>query len=131
MLSRIYLCNVFNLILYLLNKFIYFVAIHAEIIQMYLFSLQCKFYCIYTLNGYFIHVFTYIIFTHELIYSSLCCTQMYRTDLLFCLPTKFIAQGHVMLCCDLPSPGEVRNEHSMSKVSFCTPVSCRWQAHIM
>ena len=45
-------------ILYLLDKFIYFVAIHAEIIQMYLFSLQCKFYCIYTLNGYFKHVFT-------------------------------------------------------------------------
>ena len=44
-------------ILYLLDKFIYFVAIHAEIIQMYLFSLQCKFYCIYTLNAYFIHVF--------------------------------------------------------------------------
>ena len=45
-------------ILYLLDKFIYFVAIHAEIIQMYLFSLQCKFDCIYTLNAYFIHVFT-------------------------------------------------------------------------
>ena len=54
-------------ILYLLDKFIYFVAIHAEIIQMYLFSLQCKFYCIYILNVYFIHVFTLIIFTHELI----------------------------------------------------------------
>ena len=37
---------------------IYFVTIHAEIIQMYLFSLQCKFYCIYALNAYFIHVFT-------------------------------------------------------------------------
>ena len=37
----------------------YFIfAIHAEIIQMYLFSLQRKFYCIYTLNTYFIHVFT-------------------------------------------------------------------------
>ena len=52
----IYSCNVF--ILYLLNKFIYFIAIHAEIIQMYLFSIKCKFYCIYTLNAYFIHVFT-------------------------------------------------------------------------
>ena len=50
---------------------------------------------------------------------------------LFCLPTKFIAQGHVMLCCGLPSPGEVRNEHSMFKVSFCTPLSCKQQAHIM
>ena len=49
----------------------------------------------------------------------------------FCLSTKFIAQGHVMLCCGLPSPGEVRNGHSMFKVSFCTPVSCRQQAHIM
>ena len=62
MLFKIYLCNVFipilYLYLYLLDKFIYFVAIHAEIIQMYLFSLQCKFYCIYTLNAYFIHVFT-------------------------------------------------------------------------
>ena len=29
-------------ILYLLDKFIYSVAIHAEIIQMYLFSLKCK-----------------------------------------------------------------------------------------
>ena len=54
-------------ILYLLDKFIYFVAIHTEIIQIYLFSLQCKFYCIYTLNAYFIHVFSQIIFTHELI----------------------------------------------------------------
>ena len=54
-------------ILYLLDKFICFVAIHAEIIQIYLFSLQCKFYCIYTLNAYFIHVFSQIIFTHELI----------------------------------------------------------------
>ena len=36
-------------ILYLLDKFIiYFGAIYAEIIQMYLFSIQCKFYCIYT-----------------------------------------------------------------------------------
>ena len=34
--------------MYLLNNFIYFVAIHAEIIQMYLFSIKCKFYCIYT-----------------------------------------------------------------------------------
>ena len=50
----IYTYTVF--ILYLLDKLIYFVAIHAEIIQMYLFSLQCKFYCIYTLNAYFIHV---------------------------------------------------------------------------
>ena len=40
-------------------------------------------------------------------------------------------KNFVMLCCGLPSPGEVRNEHSMSKVSFCTPVSCRWQANIM
>ena len=61
----IYSCAVF--ILYLLIKFIYFVAIHAEIIQMYLFSFQCKFYCIYTLNAYLIHVFSQIIFTHELI----------------------------------------------------------------
>ena len=61
----IYFYTVF--ILYLLDKFIYYVAIHAEIIQMYLFSLQCKFYCIYTLNAYFIHVFTLIIITHELI----------------------------------------------------------------
>ena len=45
-------------ILYLLDIFIYFVAIHSEIIQMYLFSLQCKFYCIYTPNAYFIHVFS-------------------------------------------------------------------------
>ena len=36
----------------------YFVAIHAEIIQMYLFSIKCKFYYIYTLNAYVIHVFT-------------------------------------------------------------------------
>ena len=71
MIFKIYLCNVFILILYfilyLLDKFIYFVAIHAEIIQMYLFSLQCKFYCIYTLNAYFIHVFSQIMFTHKLI----------------------------------------------------------------
>ena len=52
----IYSCTVF--ILYLLVKLIYFVAIHAEIRQMYLFSIKCKFYCIYTLNAYFIHVFT-------------------------------------------------------------------------
>ena len=45
-------------ILYLLDKFIYFVAIHVEILQMYLFSIKCKFYCIYTLIAYFIHVFT-------------------------------------------------------------------------
>ena len=43
--------------MYLLNKFIYFVVIHAEIIQMYLFSLHCKFYCIYTLNVYFIYMY--------------------------------------------------------------------------
>ena len=67
MLFKMNLCNVFNLILYLLGKCIYFVAIHVEVIQMYLFSIKCKFYCIYTLNAYFIHVFTYIIFTHELI----------------------------------------------------------------
>ena len=54
-------------ILYLLDKSIYFVAIHAEIIQMYLFSIQCNFYCIYILSTYFIHVFSQIIFTHELI----------------------------------------------------------------
>ena len=36
----IYSCIIF--ILYLLDKFIYFVVIHADIIQMYLFSLQCK-----------------------------------------------------------------------------------------
>ena len=61
MLFKIYLQCIYSytvFILYLLDKFIYFVAIHAEIIQMYLFSLQCKFYCIYTLNGYFKHVFT-------------------------------------------------------------------------
>ena len=40
-------------ILYLLIKFNYFIAIHAEIIQMYLFSIKCKFYCIYALNAYF------------------------------------------------------------------------------
>ena len=61
----IYSCTVF--ILYLLIKFIYSKAIHAETIQMYLFSIKCKFYCIYTLNGYFIPVFIQIIFTHELI----------------------------------------------------------------
>ena len=53
--------------MYLLNKFIYFVAILTEIIQMYLFPIKCKFYCIYTLNAYFIHVFTLIIYTHELV----------------------------------------------------------------
>ena len=53
--------------MYLLNKFIYFIAIYAEIIQMYLFSIKCKVYCIYTLEAYFIHVFPLIIFTHELI----------------------------------------------------------------
>ena len=65
----IYQVNVFILLKFMLKSYkcIYFVEIHAEIIQMYLFSLQCKFYCIYTLNAYFIHVFTYIIFTHELI----------------------------------------------------------------
>ena len=50
----IYSCTVF--ILYLLTKFIYFVAIHAEIIQKYLFS-------IFNINFIvFIHVFS-----HELI----------------------------------------------------------------
>ena len=58
MLFQIYLCNVFILMLYLLDIFIHFVAIHAEIIQMYLFSIKCKFYCIYTQNVYYIHVFT-------------------------------------------------------------------------
>ena len=47
----IYSCTVF--ILYLLIKFIYSDAIHAEIIQMYLFSIQCKFYCIYTTDCLF------------------------------------------------------------------------------
>ena len=37
------LCNVFNLILYLLGKCIYFVAIHVEVIQMYLFSINVNF----------------------------------------------------------------------------------------
>ena len=50
------------LFLYCINNVfieqIYFIAIHAEIIQMYLFSIKCKFYCIYTLKAYFIHVFT-------------------------------------------------------------------------
>ena len=64
-MQYIYSCIIF--ILYLLTKFIYFVAIHAEIIQLYLFSIECKFYYIYTLNAYFIHVFIQIIFTHELI----------------------------------------------------------------
>ena len=45
-------------IIYLLETIIYFVAIHAEILQMYLFSIKCKFYCIYTQIAYFIHVFT-------------------------------------------------------------------------
>ena len=44
--------------IYWTNVFIYLDAIYAEVIQMYLFSLQCKFYCTYTLNAYFIHVFT-------------------------------------------------------------------------
>ena len=48
-------------ILYLLIKFIYFVAIHAEIIQMYLFSILNVNFIV------FIHVFSQIIFTHELI----------------------------------------------------------------
>ena len=34
----IYSCTIF--ILYLLDKFVYFIAIHAEIIQMYLFSIS-------------------------------------------------------------------------------------------
>ena len=34
---------------------------------MYLFSIKCEFYCIYTLNAYFIPVFTLILYTHELI----------------------------------------------------------------
>ena len=55
----IYSCTVF--ILYLLIKFIYFVAIHAEIIQMYLFSILNVNFIV------FIHVFSQIIFTHELI----------------------------------------------------------------
>ena len=42
--------------IYWTNLFI-LLQIHAEIIQMHLFSLQGKFYCIYTLNAYFIHVF--------------------------------------------------------------------------
>ena len=67
MLFKMNLYNVFILILYLLDKCIHFLAIHVEIIQMYLFSIKCKFYCIYTLNAYSIHVFTYIIVTHELI----------------------------------------------------------------
>ena len=50
-----------------LNRVIYFIEISVEIIQMYLFSIKCKFYCIYTLNAYFIHVFSQIIFTHELL----------------------------------------------------------------
>ena len=48
-------------------KCIYFFEIQVEVIQMYLFCIKCKFYCIYSLDAYFIHVFTYIIFTHELI----------------------------------------------------------------
>ena len=44
--------------MYLLDTFVYFVAILAEILQMYLFSIKCKFYCIYTPIAYFIHVFT-------------------------------------------------------------------------
>ena len=62
MLFKMIFMQCINLILYLSciywTKFIYFVAIHAEIIQMYLFSIKCKFYCIYTLSAYFIHVFT-------------------------------------------------------------------------
>ena len=80
-------------ILYLLDKFIYFVAIHAEILQMHLFSIKCKFYCIPTLNA---HVFTYIIFTHELIQSSLYCTQVLRTDLYFVYQQNLLPKG--MLC---------------------------------
>ena len=45
-------------IMYLVNKCICFVVIHAKIIQMYLFSIKCEFYCIYTLDAFFIHVFT-------------------------------------------------------------------------
>ena len=52
----IYSCTVF--ILYLLDGVIYFIEINVEIIQMYLFSIKCKFYCIYTLNTYSIHVFS-------------------------------------------------------------------------
>ena len=48
--------NVFIGHIYL--SFIYFVEIHAEILQMYLFSIKCKFYCIYRLIAYLIHVFT-------------------------------------------------------------------------
>ena len=39
-----YSCTIF--ILYLLDRVIYFIEIHVEIIQMYLFSIKCKFYCI-------------------------------------------------------------------------------------
>ena len=41
-LQCIYSCTVF--ILYLLTKSICFVAIHAEIIHLYLFPIKCKFY---------------------------------------------------------------------------------------
>ena len=37
MLFKMNLCNVFNLILYLLGKCIYFIAIHVEVIQIFFF----------------------------------------------------------------------------------------------
>ena len=40
--------------MFLISYYIYNVFIE----QMYLFSIKCKFYCIYTLDAYFIHVFT-------------------------------------------------------------------------
>ena len=46
---------------------IYLFMLKSKKKKKYLFYIECKFYYIYTLNVYFIHVFTYIIFTHELI----------------------------------------------------------------
>ena len=84
---------------------------------MYLFSLQCKFYCIYTLNAYFIHVFTWIIFTHEFVHR---CTEMF-TNKIYCPRACYVmlwpalswrgqewaqhVQGHLLHTCIMQAAG--------------------------
>ena len=114
-------------ILYLLDKFIYFVAIHAEIIQMYLFSLQWKFYCIYTLNGYFIHVFTYIIFTQV-------CTVPRCTELTFILFTNKIycpKACYVMLWPALTWRGQEWAQHVQGQLLHTCIMQIAGSSHVM
>ena len=93
---------------------------------MYLFSLQCKFYCIYTLNAYFIHVFTQIIFTHESIHR---CTEL--TFILFTNKIYCPRACYVMLWPALTWRGQEWAQHVQGQLLHTCIMQAAGSSHVM